>query len=641
MTYLMAALSMAGCVETAEDASGLPHVQANGARCESGDCDEHGELAPLRAAPNLLAQVTTGCRTGNPSFRAVDMGAYPTSIENAFGGDWYYVAWVWRNSSDASSTHSLSIARSKDYKSWFNSCGTPLSLPLTFGSAEVIDSVPPGGGLLNSRFNLGFDATGKPVVSYMKYDENGITQVYNARLEAGGWTLHRATQWTVRMEFGGGGSLPADDTFVTFGAVSLAPDNQTLIQTLRPALADSVGSPRSGTWILAPATLAPIAPYSASQFPTSRPVTVRPPQWNALEAPPASGMSVIARASSEARDWIPLRGDWNGDGVRSSGLYDMRRSTFFLKDAGSSGGPRLDLAFRYGSKGSRYVPLIGDWDANGTQTIGLYSEENKRFLLKNSNAAGPADLSVTAQNFPGGAPTGFQYYRPDELLPSQKFFVKYEAMGANRDAARDCDGDGTADSDPALAANGCSNMLSNLYVFSYDEGSDSWSKELLDRVWGGASTGFDFMTYKNVQLIAYYNADRHITLARRVLGSAWEKRVLPTVFRGWDNHNYLTLAVDDDDRVHLAGNMHVSPLVYYRGTTGAAGIAAMAGPLPMTGQSEQQTTYPKFDRGPQGEFLFTYRSGSSGAGLYYFNVYNHASKSWSRFLPAQLIDGLQ
>src|SRR5690606_41323553 len=34
----------------------------------------------------------------------------------------------------------------------------------------------------------------------------------------------------------------------------------------------------------------------------------------------------------------------------------------------------------------------------------------------------------------------------------------------------------------------------------------------------------------------------------------------------WDSHNYVTLAVDKAGFIHLAGNMHVHPITYFRST---------------------------------------------------------------------------
>ncbi|MCC6745080.1 MAG: hypothetical protein IT175_14560, partial [Acidobacteria bacterium] len=45
--------------------------------------------------------------------------------------------------------------------------------------------------------------------------------------------------------------------------------------------------------------------------------------------------------------WVPIRGDWDGDGADSIGLYDPATSTFYLKNTNSPGS--ADLAFAFGA----------------------------------------------------------------------------------------------------------------------------------------------------------------------------------------------------------------------------------------------------------------------------------------------------
>jgi putative Ig domain-containing protein/Ig-like domain-containing protein/matrixin len=91
-----------------------------------------------------------------------------------------------------------------------------------------------------------------------------------------------------------------------------------------------------------------------------------------------------------ALGWMPLAGDWNGDGVTSIGLYNPATSTFFLKNSNASG--PADLVFIYGPAGLGWVPLVGDWNGDGVDTVGLYNPATAMFFLKNSHAAGLADL---------------------------------------------------------------------------------------------------------------------------------------------------------------------------------------------------------------------------------------------------------
>lgn len=88
--------------------------------------------------------------------------------------------------------------------------------------------------------------------------------------------------------------------------------------------------------------------------------------------------------------WIPLAGDWNGDRVTTVGLYDPATSLFYLTD--STGGGVAERTVAYGAAGLGWVPVIGDWDGDHVDTIGLYDPSTSMFYLRNSNTTGMATL---------------------------------------------------------------------------------------------------------------------------------------------------------------------------------------------------------------------------------------------------------
>jgi hypothetical protein len=158
---------------------------------------------------------------------------------------YFHLTWIWRETPDCATSHHICYARSRDLVNWETSSGKPLSLPMTFETGEVVDPVPMYSGAINGNVALGFDAQQRPIVSYHKFDTNGFTQVYNARLEDGEWKSYQATDWTYRWEFSGGGSIEFE---VRVGAVTLRPDGK-LVQQL------SNKHHGSGTWILDDHTL--------------------------------------------------------------------------------------------------------------------------------------------------------------------------------------------------------------------------------------------------------------------------------------------------------------------------------------------------------------------------------------------------
>ncbi len=108
-----------------------------------------------------------------------------------------------------------------------------------------------------------------------------------------------------------------------------------------------------------------------------------------------------------------------GHGV---GLVDPARGRWLLRD--SSGG--AETGFYYGDPGD--VPVVGDWDCDGIETVGLLRLSEAFFYLRNANTAGPADLALFAGNpddvplagdFDGDGCGELALYRPS----TQRFFV--------------------------------------------------------------------------------------------------------------------------------------------------------------------------------------------------------------------------
>jgi hypothetical protein len=158
------------------------------------------------------------------------------------------------------------------------------------------------------------------------------------------------------------------------------------------------------------------------------------------------------------------------------------------------------------------------------------------------------------------------------------------------------------------------------------------------RVWPGHPVGFALLTHAPDQYVAYYDADRTMTVAhRRLDDDRWTTQPLPSRV-GWDSHNSLTMALDETGNLHLAGNMHVNPLVYFRTRT-PGDIATLERIPSMVGDREDRCTYPAFIAGPRGELTFMYRDGGSGNGRRLFNRYDPATQSWHRLLDRPLLDG--
>lgn len=83
-----------------------------------------------------------------------------------------------------------------------------------------------------------------------------------------------------------------------------------------------------------------------------------------------SGVSVAAR---------PIIGDWDGDGTDSVGLFD--NGTFYLKNVNTTAAP---IAYTIAFGLATDIPVAGDWDGDGMDTIGLYRPSLGVYYLTNS-----------------------------------------------------------------------------------------------------------------------------------------------------------------------------------------------------------------------------------------------------------------
>jgi len=80
----------------------------------------------------------------------------------------------------------------------------------------------------------------------------------------------------------------------------------------------------------------------------------------------------------------PIVGDWDGNGIDGVGLFRGGSSTFFLSN-GFQG--TVDIKpFIFGSLGSK--PLAGDWNGDGIATIGVFNPSTGVMSLNNTNSPG-------------------------------------------------------------------------------------------------------------------------------------------------------------------------------------------------------------------------------------------------------------
>ncbi len=161
----------------------------------------------------------------------------------------------------------------------------------------------------------------------------------------------------------------------------------------------------------------------------------------------------------------------------------------------------------------------------------------------------------------------------------------------------------------------------------------------IDRVWSGHSARFALAVTAARITVAYYDANRQLTVASRPRGqAAWVYHKLDS-WLGWDSHNYIAMAVDADGQVHVSANMHGDPLVYYRTAVAGDVRTLTRQPVMVETRVEGKMTYPIFLRDGAGRLVYKYRDGSSGNGNEIYNVYDPATRTWRHLLQVPLTDG--
>jgi hypothetical protein len=159
---------------------------------------------------------------------------------------------------------------------------------------------------------------------------------------------------------------------------------------------------------------------------------------------------------------------------------------------------------------------------------------------------------------------------------------------------------------------------------------------LIDKVWGGTKVGFDAVESATHIYVGYYDKDRWLTISQINKCNLQIRRVrVPSQFGGWDAHNYIALSFDSKGLLHVAANMHVSPLIYAR-MTSQDELRSLSELRPQVGKSEDRTTYPMFFSFPDGSLGFSYRYGRSGSGVEFINRFD--GEKWRRWLDQPLFD---
>lgn len=177
----------------------------------------------------------------------------------------------------------------------------------------------------------------------------------------------------------------------------------------------------------------------------------------------------------------------------------------------------------------------------------------------------------------------------------------------------------------------CSKKSQNLKLFPISKG---WSKTSINTTIFRKNS---VISFKDNQMVAFYDDSSNVILAKRKLDSSnWQ--IKKTKYKGncRDAHNSISIAIDGNGYIHMAWNHHNNPLHYCQSKQPLS--LELTEKIPMTGQNEENVTYPEFYKLSNGDLIFLYRDGASGNGNLILNYYNVKEKKWAQ-VQDNLIDG--
>jgi Tol biopolymer transport system component len=138
---------------------------------------------------------------------------------------------------------------------------------------------------------------------------------------------------------------------------------------------------------------------------------------------------------------VPIAGDFNGNGCDTLSIYRPSEARFYIiNQLGQDGGGlgAADYSFLFGDAGDK--PVVGDWDRDGIDEIGLHRESSGFFYYRNTLSTGiahgqfyfgdPGDRFVAGDwGIVDGADTP-GLFRPSNLV----FYFRHDLTQGNADS---------------------------------------------------------------------------------------------------------------------------------------------------------------------------------------------------------------
>jgi len=136
---------------------------------------------------------------------------------------------------------------------------------------------------------------------------------------------------------------------------------------------------------------------------------------------------------------FPLAGDFNNDGCDTVSIYrPSQQRIFIINKLGENNGGlgEADFSYLFGNPGDK--PFVGDFNGNGTDTVGLHRESSGFMYFRNSNTTGNAENQFFFGN-PGDRLIAGDWNGTDEDSPAvyrpgnRTVYMRFENSQGNAD----------------------------------------------------------------------------------------------------------------------------------------------------------------------------------------------------------------
>jgi hypothetical protein len=144
------------------------------------------------------------------------------------------------------------------------------------------------------------------------------------------------------------------------------------------------------------------------------------------ETPPSGGASdrAFTFGPSNTGGIVPVSGDWDGNGSVTVGWYRYSDASWHLSNDLND---NSDITFNWGpAADTSVIPVAGDWDGNGKDTVGWYRPRDASWHLADANTTtatstafnwgpvGDATVTGVAGDWDGDGKDTVGWYRPSD-----------------------------------------------------------------------------------------------------------------------------------------------------------------------------------------------------------------------------------